>query len=72
MNNSFVFLKARLKELEKKLLVGSAATVALIVNSKLFVANTGDSGALICQGTADGDIKIIRLEMSNGKLILNL
>ncbi|XP_004447895.1 TGF-beta-activated kinase 1 and MAP3K7-binding protein 1 [Dasypus novemcinctus] len=44
----------RLKALEREISGGAMAVVAVLLNSKLYVANVGTNRALLCKSTVDG------------------
>lgn len=51
----------KLRRLESTLSVGTSATVVVTVNQKLFVANVGDSPAVICQLMPNGLVRALKL-----------
>ena len=46
----------RLQEIEPEIAGGTTAVVAVIVNGFLYVANTGDSRAIVVRNTENGSI----------------
>ncbi len=55
----------RLQELEAQASIGSSATVAVVLNKKLFVAGCGDTRAVLCLRAPGGDIKVVRLSVNH-------
>ena len=49
---------ARIQALQDEINGGTTAIVALIFNQKLFVANVGDSRALLCKETPEGTLNV--------------
>ena len=47
---------SRLQEIEPEIAGGTTAVVAVIVNGLLYVANTGDSRAIVVRNTENGPI----------------
>lgn len=56
---------ARLQEIEPKLSGGCTAVLALIVNDKLYVANAGDSRAVLAQMQPNGTVSVEQLSMDH-------
>ncbi|XP_005094474.1 TGF-beta-activated kinase 1 and MAP3K7-binding protein 1 isoform X2 [Aplysia californica] len=52
---------SKLQELEKEISGGTTATVVLIYNNKLYVANVGDTRAFLCKTGPDGVLRLIQL-----------
>lgn len=65
-----------MKRLNGELSSGTTAVVALIHNNRLFVANVGDSRALLCRTDENGVMKVIQLscdhDLSNEDELLRL
>ncbi|KAH9504077.1 PHOsphatase [Bulinus truncatus] len=51
----------KLQELDREISGGTTATVVLIYNSKLYVANVGDTRAFLCKTDTDGVLRVIQL-----------
>ncbi|KAJ3615363.1 hypothetical protein NHX12_018930 [Muraenolepis orangiensis] len=51
-------VQERLKELEQEVSGGATAVVALILNSKLYLANVGSNRALLCKSSSDGQNQV--------------
>ena len=47
---------SRLQEIEPEIAGGTTAVVAVIVNGSLYVANTGDSRAIVIRNTENGQL----------------
>uniref|UniRef100_T1J677 TGF-beta-activated kinase 1 and MAP3K7-binding protein 1 n=1 Tax=Strigamia maritima TaxID=126957 RepID=T1J677_STRMM len=54
----------RLKEVNAEISGGTTAVVALIYNDRLYVANVGDSRALLCQNE-NGELRVIQLSVDH-------
>ena len=54
-----------LQRLELQPQIGASATVAIVLNHKLFVANVGDTCAIVCDQLPNGDVKVIRLSVDH-------
>uniref|UniRef100_A0A0B6ZFE9 TGF-beta-activated kinase 1 and MAP3K7-binding protein 1 n=1 Tax=Arion vulgaris TaxID=1028688 RepID=A0A0B6ZFE9_9EUPU len=52
---------SRLEDLDKEISGGTTATVVLVYNSRLYVANVGDTRAFLCKTGADGVLRVIQL-----------
>ncbi|KAI8479174.1 PREDICTED: TGF-beta-activated kinase 1 and MAP3K7-binding protein 1-like [Branchiostoma belcheri] len=59
----------KLHALDEKITGGTTAVVALILNSKLYVANAGDSRAVLCKTKPDSSLEVVQL--SNDHVIDN-
>lgn len=57
---------ARLQELEPKISGGSTAVVAVVYNKRLFVANVGDSRAVLVREKPDGTLVAEQLSVDHG------
>ncbi|BET03306.1 tak1 Hypothetical protein protein-1 [Nesidiocoris tenuis] len=55
----------RINKSTRQLSCGTSAAVALIVNNKLYVANVGDSRALLCKTDKHGVHKVIQLSVDH-------
>uniref|UniRef100_A0A1B6FLQ9 TGF-beta-activated kinase 1 and MAP3K7-binding protein 1 n=1 Tax=Cuerna arida TaxID=1464854 RepID=A0A1B6FLQ9_9HEMI len=66
----------KLKRLNGELSSGTTAVIALIRNNRLFVANVGDSRALLCRTDENGVMKVLQLssdhDLSNEDELLRL
>ncbi|CAL1527051.1 unnamed protein product [Lymnaea stagnalis] len=51
----------KLEELDREISGGTTATVVLIYNSKLYVANVGDTRAFLCKTDPEGVLRVIQL-----------
>uniref|UniRef100_A0A8C5BFZ5 TGF-beta activated kinase 1/MAP3K7 binding protein 1 n=1 Tax=Gadus morhua TaxID=8049 RepID=A0A8C5BFZ5_GADMO len=51
-------VQERLKELEQEVSGGATAVVALILNSRLYIANVGSNRALLCKSSSDGQNQV--------------
>ena len=51
----------KLKSLNTELACGTTAVIALVFAGRLFVANVGDSRALLCRTDSDGVLRVIEL-----------
>lgn len=56
---------ARLQEIEPKLSGGCTAVLALVVNDKLYVANAGDSRAVLAYVDTNGTISVEQLSVDH-------
>ncbi|CAH3039782.1 unnamed protein product [Pocillopora meandrina] len=56
---------ARMQALQDEISGGTTAVVALIFQNKLFVANVGDSRALLCRETPEGSISVTQLSVDH-------
>ncbi len=56
---------SKLKQLEDQAQIGCSATVALILNRRLFVANVGDTRAVLCSQGPRGELKVTRLSVEH-------
>ena len=45
--------------------IGCSATAAVIVNKKLFVANVGDTRAVLCSQLPSGEIRVTKLTVDH-------
>jgi TAK1-binding protein 1 len=54
-----------LKKLDNQAQIGCSATVVLILNRKMFVANVGDTRAVLCSQTPNGEMKVTRLTVDH-------
>lgn len=54
-----------LQRLELQPQIGASATVAIVLNHKLFVANVGDTRAIVCDQLPNGELKVIRLSVDH-------
>ncbi|KAK6622277.1 hypothetical protein RUM44_002084 [Polyplax serrata] len=55
----------KLNALNTELSSGTTAVVALIHNGKLYVANVGDSRALLCKTDANGVLRVVQLSVDH-------
>ncbi|XP_060079626.1 TGF-beta-activated kinase 1 and MAP3K7-binding protein 1-like isoform X2 [Ylistrum balloti] len=58
----------KLNELERNITGGTTATVALICHNKLYVANVGDSRALLCTTDDEGMLRVMQLSVDHSLL----
>ncbi|XP_069124161.1 LOW QUALITY PROTEIN: TGF-beta-activated kinase 1 and MAP3K7-binding protein 1-like [Argopecten irradians] len=58
-------IMSKLDELEKMITGGTTATVALICHNKLYVANVGDSRALLCTTDEEGMLRVMQLSVDH-------
>lgn len=56
---------AQLKEIEEKLKGGTALIVALLHRKKLYVANVGDSRALLCTKEGNGELTVTKVSVDH-------
>ncbi|KAG7297548.1 hypothetical protein JYU34_019578 [Plutella xylostella] len=56
---------ARLKEIDQQLSAGATAVVALVHNSKLFVANVGEARALLCRTDENSVLRVVQLSVDH-------
>ena len=56
---------SRLQEIEPKLSGGCTAVLALIVNDKLYVANAGDSRAVLVRTLPNGTLEVEQLSVDH-------
>lgn len=54
-----------LEKLERDIAGGCSAAIALIHKSKLFIANVGDTRALLCRGDESGDLALVQLSVDH-------
>ncbi|XP_010903787.1 TGF-beta-activated kinase 1 and MAP3K7-binding protein 1 isoform X3 [Esox lucius] len=54
-------MSERLKELEQEVSGGAMAVVALILNSRLYIANVGTNRALLCKSASDGQNQVLQI-----------
>ncbi|CAG5135814.1 unnamed protein product, partial [Candidula unifasciata] len=59
--NKYPGLMKGLEDLDKEISGGTTATVVLIYNNKLYVANVGDTRAILCKTGPDGVLRVIQL-----------
>ena len=45
--------------------IGCSATAAVIVNKKLFVANVGDTRAVLCSQLPSGELRVTKLSVDH-------
>ena len=57
---------ARLQQLESKISGGCTAVVAVITNNRLYVANVGDSRAILAYEESDGSLQVKQLSEDHG------
>ena len=57
---------SRLQELEPKLAGGCTAVLAVLVEDRLYVANVGDSRALLVQEAPNGTLTVDQLSVDHG------
>lgn len=55
----------RLKTLNGELSCGTTAVVALVYGGRLFVANVGESRALLCRTDKDGVLRVLQLSVDH-------
>ncbi len=55
----------RLQELEAQATIGASATVAVVLNKKLFVAGCGDTRAVLCLKAPNGELKVVKLSVNH-------
>eukprot|EP00095_Tigriopus_kingsejongensis_P006516 maker-scaffold172_size289735-snap-gene-1.25 protein:Tk06516 transcript:maker-scaffold172_size289735-snap-gene-1.25-mRNA-1 annotation:"tgf-beta-activated kinase 1 and map3k7-binding protein 1" len=55
----------KLHRLEALLEVGTSATVAVMLNQRLFLANVGDTPAVICQLMPNGQVRALKLSVDH-------
>ena len=55
----------RLEKLNQQVASGTSAVVALIFYGKLYVANAGDSRALLCRTDGDGVLRVVQLSVDH-------
>lgn len=58
-------LLASLENLNREVASGTSAVVALIFHGKLYVANAGDSRALLCRTGGDGVLRVVQLSVDH-------
>ena len=57
---------ARLQELESHISGGCTAVVAVLTSKRLYVANVGDSRAILAYKERDGSLQVIQLSEDHG------
>ncbi|XP_022189236.2 TGF-beta-activated kinase 1 and MAP3K7-binding protein 1-like [Nilaparvata lugens] len=66
----------KLNAINNELSCGTTAVIALVLNQQLFVANVGDSRALLCKTDSNGVLRVIQLsvdhDLSNEDELLRL
>jgi len=55
----------KLRELDLQARIGCSATAAVIVNKKLFVANVGDTRAVLCSQLPSGELRVTKLSVDH-------
>ncbi|XP_053619433.1 TGF-beta-activated kinase 1 and MAP3K7-binding protein 1-like [Plodia interpunctella] len=56
---------ARLKEIDKHLSGGATVVIALVYNNKLFVANVGETRALLCKTDDNAVLRVVQLTVDH-------
>lgn len=56
----FFFQIEKLKELEEELSCGTGASIAILKNNRLYVANVGESRVLLCKTDKDDVLRVIQ------------
>lgn len=84
MNNSLILVSSvhhifqidKLNKLNCELSAGTSAAIVLICNNKLYIANVGDSRALLCKTDSNQVLRVVQLsvdhDLSNEDELLRL
>ncbi|ESP01385.1 hypothetical protein LOTGIDRAFT_186175, partial [Lottia gigantea] len=59
--NKYPDIMSKIQALETQIAGGTTACVVLIYNNKLYVANVGDTRALLCKTDVDGVLRLVQL-----------
>jgi TAK1-binding protein 1 len=56
---------SRLKEIDQRLSGGATVVIALVHNGKLFIANVGETRALLCRTDDNSVLRVIQLTVEH-------
>lgn len=65
MSQNYNSILKRLKEIDQHLSGGATVVVALVHHNKLFVANVGETRALLCRTDDNGVLRVIQLTVDH-------
>ncbi|XP_028169174.1 TGF-beta-activated kinase 1 and MAP3K7-binding protein 1-like [Ostrinia nubilalis] len=63
--SQYEHIVSRLKEIDQHLSGGATVVIALVLNGKLFVANVGETRALLCRTDDNSVLRVVQLTMDH-------